>query len=128
MLLQLGSLLLGGVVDWFKGKQELAKAEVENKARLLRDHQSNNHEWEMANLQDKDKYLRRISFCMFTFPFVWIYFDPQGAREYFVILDQFLPEWYKQTYMGITGGIWGLSALKNTVPSLVGGVVGALKK
>lgn len=132
MILSLiGGLLtqvVGGFTDHFKHKRKLKEAEVENRARLLKDEQSNNHEWEMANLTDKDKFLRWISFIMFTFPFVWIYFDAQAAAEYFQILDQHLPTWYKQTYMGMTGGIWGISALKNSIPGLVNGVVNAVKK
>jgi hypothetical protein len=120
--------IVGGVRDHFAGKRELKKAEVENRARLLRDKASNNHEWEMANLQDKDKILRWISFCMFTWPFIWIYFDPAASAQYFEILDETMPAWYKQTYMGMTGGIWGLSSLKNVVPSLVNGVKNAIKK
>ena len=65
-----------GVKDYVMAQQDLKKAEAENKARLLRDTKSNNHEWEMANLRDKDKWLRRISFAVFTAPLVWAAFEP----------------------------------------------------
>jgi len=120
--------VLGMGRDHLEGKREIKRAETRNRARLMEDKQSNNHEWEMANLADKDKWMRRISFIMFTWPFIWIYFDPDGARTYFQILDEFLPVWYKQTYMAMTGGIWGISALKNSIPSIVSGVVNAVRK
>ena len=120
--------LIGMGADHLEGNRKMKQAEATNKARLLQDTNSNNHEWEMANLQDKDKWMRRISFAMFTWPFIWVYFDPTEAQNYFTILDQYLPEWYKQTYMGITGGIWGISALKNAVPGLVSGIVNAMRK
>lgn len=128
MLVGLVTQGLGMFSDKLKHGRKLKEAEVNNRARMLEDTQSNNHEWEMANLTDKDKWMRRISFGMFTWPFIWIYFDPAGAQAYFQILDTFLPEWYKQTYMAMTGGIWGISALKNAVPSLVSGVVNAVRK
>jgi|TARA_R110002153_G_scaffold97193_1_gene231862 hypothetical protein len=127
-MLSIAGLLLGGVKDFFINRQKIGAAKAENTARLLSDKTSNNHEWEMATLMDKDKWMRRISFCMFTWPFIWVYFDPIGATEYFKILDLHLPEWYKQTYMGMTGGIWGISALKNAVPSLVGGIAKSIRK
>jgi hypothetical protein len=60
----IGSILspiIGGVRDYVSTGQEMKKAEQENRARLLRDKQSNNAEWEMATLTDKDKWLRRGS-------------------------------------------------------------------
>ena len=53
----IGTLLgpiVNGVKDYVAGEQEIKKADKENRARLLRDKQSNNHDWEMANLTDKD--------------------------------------------------------------------------
>ena len=120
--------LISGAVDYFKSGQEMKKAEQENRARLLRDEKSNNHEWEMANLTDKDKWLRRISFTMFSGPFVWALFDPVGVEQYFNIALSAMPEWYIQVYAGMVGGVWGISALKNTAPALVTGVVKALRK
>jgi hypothetical protein len=58
--------IVNGVKDYVMSEQEMKKAEKQNKARLLLDTNSNNHEWEMANLTDKDKWLRRISFGIFS--------------------------------------------------------------
>lgn len=126
--------LIDGVKEWNNGRVELKKkkmdiknAVAENKARLLRDTNSNNHEWEMANLEDKDKWLRRISFSMFSAPFIWALFDPKGVETYFKTALAAMPEWYIQLYAAMVGGVWGFAALKNSIPSIVGGVKKALK-
>jgi len=120
--------VIGGVVDYVSSEQDIKKAERENKARLLRDTKSNNHEWEMANLTDKDKWLRRISFGIFTFPLIWAAFDPIAVQTYFDIAMNALPEWYVQIVLSMLGGIWGISVLKNSVPAMVGGIVKSIRK
>ncbi|BAQ85479.1 Protein of unknown function (DUF3154) [uncultured Mediterranean phage uvMED] len=120
--------LIGGVVDYVSTGQEIRKAEKENKARLMRDKASNNHEWEMASLADKDRWLRRISFAMFSAPFIWALFDPVGVETYFTIALSSVPEWWLELYAAMIGGVWGISALKNSMPALVGGVVKAVRK
>ena len=120
--------VVGGVVDYVKTGQEIKKAEKENRARLMRDKQSNNHDWEMASLADKDKWLRRLSFSMFSAPFVWALFDPVGVETYFTIALSSVPSWWLEMYGAMVGGVWGISALKNTMPALVGGVAKALRK
>ena len=101
-----------GVVDHYKQKQEIKKAAAENRARLLRDETSNNHEWEMQQLEDKDKWLRRLSFGLLSFPVVMAWLDPERVDEYFKIGLSSMPEWYIGAYMGIIGAIWGISEYK----------------
>ena len=131
MINLLGGVLgpvVNGVKDYMLAEQDMKKAEVENKARLLRDTKSNNHEWEMANLRDKDKWLRRISFAVFTAPLIWAGFDPVSVQAYFDVALKAMPEWYIQIVLSMVGGIWGISVLKNSVPALVGGIVKAVRK
>lgn len=128
LLANLAKPLIGGVVDYVSTGQEIRKAEKENKARLMRDKASNNHEWEMASLADKDRWLRRISFAMFSAPFIWALFDPVGVETYFTIALSSVPEWWLELYGAMVGGVWGISALKNSMPALVGGVVKAVRK
>lgn len=127
--------VIGGISNifstWLSGRQQKQKAkldmqlaEMNNKSRLLQAKESNNHAWEMANLTDKDKFLRRLSFCMFSSPFVVAIFFPEHIRIYFQDSISVVPQWWQQTFMAITGGIWGLSSLKNVVP----GVVAAFRK
>tara|TARA_R110000751_G_scaffold47518_1_gene106355 strand:+ start:4859 stop:5254 length:396 start_codon:yes stop_codon:yes gene_type:complete len=120
--------LIGGVRDYVSTGQEIKKAESANKARLLLDSQSNNSEWEMASLTDKDRWLRRGSFSMFAAPFFWALYDPAGVEQYFTIALAAMPDWYVQIFCSMVGGVWGISALKNTAPALVGGILKAIKK
>jgi hypothetical protein len=120
--------VVSGVKDYVMAGQEMKKAEQSNKARLLRDKNTNNSEWEMAALTDKDKWLRRFSFGMFSAPFFWALVDPVAVEQYFNVALSAMPEWYVQIFCSMCGAIWGLSALKNTAPALIGGVIKAIRK
>lgn len=109
-------------------ERELRRAEMENKARMLRDSQADNHEWEMANLTDKDKWLRRGSYIMFSAPFIWAFIDPAGVEQYFAVALTSMPDWYVKTYVGMVGGIWGIAQLKNSIPGIINGVKKAVSK
>lgn len=98
-----------------KAKQDMERAAYENKARLLRDKETNNHSWEMASITDADKWLRRISFGMFASPFLVAIFAPQHVAQYFSVAINTVPVWWQKTYMAITGGVWGISSLKDSV-------------
>tara|TARA_R110002126_G_scaffold64443_1_gene165059 strand:- start:396 stop:791 length:396 start_codon:yes stop_codon:yes gene_type:complete len=127
----IGSILgpiIGGVRDYVATGQEIKKAEKENRARLLSDKQTHNSEWEMASLTDKDKWLRRGSFTMFAAPFFWALYDPAAVEQYFNVALSAMPEWYIQMFGAMVGGVWGISALKNTAPALIGGVIKAFRK
>jgi hypothetical protein len=120
--------IVNGVKDYVMSEQEMKKAEKQNKARLLLDTNSNNHDWEMANLTDKDKWLRRISFGVFVFPLIWAAFDPIAVQTYFQVALTVMPDWYIQIVLSMVGGIWGISVLKNSVPALIGGITKAVRK
>lgn len=120
--------------SWNDGRNKLKRADLNiklaeknNRARLLESKDDNNHDWEMANLSDKDKWLRRISFGMFSAPFIWALFDAPAVQEYFTVALSAMPEWYIQLYAAMVGGVWGFAALKNSVPAIVGGIKKALK-
>lgn len=106
---------------------DIKLAEKENRARLLRDTENNNHDWEMSSLADKDRWLRRASFVLFSGPFLWALFDPAGVKNYFDVALASMPTWYIQLYAAIIGGVWGFSALKNSLPAILGGIKKALK-
>lgn len=128
MLGILGAVLgpIGNIImTWLNGKQDLAKAKVEtelareaNNARLMSDTLQYNSAWEQAQLLDSDKWVRRICFAIFSFPFIFAWFDPISVTHYFNVVIAQLPTWYIQTYMGIVGAVWGISALKNPITQL----------
>lgn len=112
VIAELIKIPLQGIVNHFKQKGEIKKAASENKARLLRDESTNNHAWEMAQLEGKDIWLRRLTFGILSFPVVMAWFDPDLVKEYFDVGLASMPEWYIYVYMGIIGAIWGISEFK----------------
>ena len=119
------SALVGGVSDHFKDKRALKKAEVDNKIRLMQSEQSHNQDWEMASLQDKDKWLRRISFAIFILTITPIAaIAPEWIIEYYAAL-KVIPEWNLQLIMIMIGGIWGVAELKQSLPGIVGFIKGS---
>lgn len=123
-LVKLGKTWLDGRGALLLAMYDTAVAAEQNKARLIADADSHNSAWEMAALQDSDKSLRRICFVIFSFPFVYAVFDPVSVQHYFAVALNSMPAWYTQTYMSIVGAVWGMSSLKNILPS----VVSVLKK
>lgn len=118
----------GYIADSVKQRREIAAAEAANKVRLLQEEASNNHAWEMASLTDKDKGLRWMCFILFTYPLIWAAFDAAAAAAYFNQTLAALPEWYRQIVFSMVGGIWGVAALKNTIPAIVSHTADAIRK
>ncbi len=123
---------LGGIFapvkQWLKNRAAEKQAEhernlavIQNQARLAQSEKDYNHEWEMANLQDKDKGLRYFSYAMFTAPIVITVISPAHGKEIFANLEN-VPPWLVQTWIAINGGVWGISSLKNVVPSVIGNI------
>lgn len=123
---QLIASLTAFLTTWLQGRQQLSQAKQQtilaveqNKVRLALDTEQANSAWEMAQLTDADKWIRRISFFMFSAPFVIAIFDPNDIQHYFNVALASMPPWYIQTYMSITGAVWGISQLKNTIHSVI---------
>lgn len=109
------SIVTGWFSTWQRRQENQAKIEnavTENKIKLAQSEQSHNQAWEMAALEGRDNFMRRMSFVMWSAPFFWALFDPAAVREFFSVTLAALPEWYIGGYMGITGAIWGLLELK----------------
>lgn len=115
LLTLVGTVIGELVTDWRQGRQnkrQVKQAVTENRIRLAQSKTSHNQAWEMAALEGGDKWLRRVSFFMLSFPLVWAGFDSESARSYFTDALGVLPDWYIVAYVGVLGAIWGLSELK----------------
>ena len=113
------------IKGYFKNRKELKLAEhtrnlavINNQARLAQDKQSNNHAWEMASLQDKDKWLRYLSFFLFTSPVIVAVTSPETAAELFLRLED-IPDWLLQIWFYMIAGVWGLASMKDSVPQII---------
>ncbi len=121
--------LIKGVVNiatsYFKRKTEKTTARhqrdlaiIENQARLAASEKEFNHKWEMANLQDKDDFLRNVSFFLFTSPIIIVVIWPDYGFHMFQRLDT-IPEWLLQIWFYMIAGVWGVAALKNNVSEII---------
>lgn len=133
MVKELFSFVTAPLTQWLKNRGEIAQAKhdrkkaiINNQARLASDKQSNNHEWEMANLQDKDNALRWCSFWLFASPIILTVFFPEHGKEFFTNLD-LVPQWWVKVFVSMIGGIWGIVELKKAAPALITGIRGAFK-
>ena len=106
-----------------QAQHKLELAVLENKARLAAAEHSANSSWEMAQLEDKDKWLRWFSYSMFTAPVVITVVSPEWGRAIFENLE-YAPSWVVEVWIAMNGAVWGLSSLKNVVPSVVGSLKG----
>ena len=90
------------------------------------DKAQNDHNWEMANLVDNDKALRRVSFVMFSSPIILAMAAPEHASIAFQNLN-LVPSWMVETWIGINGAVWGLASLKKVVPATISSAITAWK-
>lgn len=104
-----------------KAKADLELAIIQNKTRLALSENEANHEWEMAQLQDKDKWLRWFSYSMFTAPILVMVVAPEYGKRIFENLE-YVPSWLIEIWIALNGAVWGLSSLKGVVPSVIGSV------
>ena len=106
--LALAGSVFGYARDWVVGKQEITKAKDSQTAKQISADNSNNHHWEMAQINKSDMWLRRICFVQLSLPFWWAAFDAQAVVEYFAALDG-VPEWYVSLYVTVVLVIWGVA-------------------
>ena len=114
--------------SWLKGRAAKSKAKadlelavIQNKTRLALSENEANHDWEMAQLQDKDKWLRWFSYSMFTAPILVMVVAPEHGKRIFENLE-YVPSWLIEIWIALNGAVWGLSSLKGVVPSVLGSV------
>lgn len=131
---------VGGIAKtWLRNKGEqiaasgkVKLAELNNRARLLEDKESNNHAWEMASLRSSGKALKWASFVLFTLPILVTVVGPfvgagEGVRQMWQNFNQ-VPDGWMTVYYSMTGSIWGVATLKDTGPAMINGVASAFRK
>lgn len=117
------------VSDAVKRKQELKRAAHENRVRLLRSEQEQNHEWEMKQLENagwKDDVL----FYAWLGFFIWSGIDPERASGVITSWEM-LPDWFLQITFWIVAAVLGVKKLGDYLPSAlrnIGDAVRGMKK
>lgn len=112
------SAISGIAGTWIKGKNEQQKAknelkvaELQNKARLMLDKESYNHNWEMEALKGSDKKLKWFSYTLFSLPFIVAIFFPEQVNVYFEKAIHTVPKWWQILFASINGAVWGLASI-----------------
>lgn len=119
---EIGGLFLKYIINKKELATEAQKTKMlieQNKQRLAIDKQTYNHAWEMAALTNGDKFIRRLSFLMFSAPFIIAIFAPHHIHVYFEQTISVVPKFWQDTWMAINGGIWGISSLKDAIPGII---------
>jgi len=96
------------ISSWF----DIKRAKNENKARLLRDTESNNTAWEMASITHTPTGLRYVSFGIIYLPIIVTVISPEHGARIWVNLGLVPEHWITGSLM-ILGSVWGFSEVKN---------------
>jgi len=126
ILTGLGTSVVDNIAGYFKNKQAIKKAVVDNKIRLAQGQQSHNHSWEMAQLENagwKDDVL----FYAILGMFVWSAIDPEASKVVFTNW-QTLPAWFLEITGWLVASVLGVKKIGEYLPGLISGVKGAIKK
>lgn len=115
--------IIGKVIDYiggyFERKQRISEAQTQAEIQSYQSAQDHAQKWEITAESRSDKFLRRVSFLLFVMPFLVAIVWPQHVQVYFEESLAVIPDWWRDTFIAITGSIWAISSLKNVVPQLV---------
>jgi len=110
------STIFGSIVDSIKGRREIKQAAIAQRIRNIGTPNKNNDAAQISALEDKGRWLRRMSFVATIGLLVWYFLAPQHIRSLLNTMPKFL-DWALAT---IFTSIWG--------KDVVGSIVGLFKK
>lgn len=122
----LGSALINGVSGWFERKQELKKAEHENRVRMLKSEQDHNHEWEMKQLSGAGWKDDVLFYCIIGL-WVWSAIDPDSASRTFKVWENIMPDYIREITSWVVGGVLGVKKLGDYLPGAMKAIKSAVK-
>ncbi len=111
-ILGLVKTIAGGFMQNMKAKQQLKAAVVTRKLEMIADKQQYNENWELAALQDSDRWIKRVSFLLLSAPLITAIFMPAQTQSYITHVLGTLPAWYTAAYMGMLSSIWAVKSLQ----------------
>lgn len=122
LILDAVKTIFGWIGEKSKAKHEREMAQIENQTKLLLSEQQANTNWEMAQLNDKDKLLRWAAFILFASPLLAAIINPEwGARVQSAW--HLLKDWQSNVLSGMCMAVFGM----RTVPQVLGATIGAIK-
>jgi hypothetical protein len=115
--------VFGWLTEKSKAKHERTMAQLELEKRLLLETTKANSDWEIAQLNDKDKILRWASFLLFASPLLASFINPSwGERVQHAW--HMLPDWQSNVLSGICLAVFGM----RKVPQILGATINAIVK
>ena len=115
--------VFGWIAEKSKAKHEKEMAVIELEKRLLLSKQQANSQWEIAQLKDKDKWLRRGAFLLFASPLIASLISPEWGVKIQAAWHT-LPLWQSNVLSGICLGVFGM----RKIPELIGTTLGHIKQ
>ena len=119
-MLTLISTLIAGATQYFKGRQKVKQAVLDNKVRLAASTQEYNAAWELRALENagfKDELL----FLSIIGVYVYSAIDPDGAAVMFKNWEA-IPEWFRTVTLWTVASIVGIKKLADYAPPLIKGI------
>jgi hypothetical protein len=116
------TLLFSGVKDMVSGwfslkKQQYATQQAAEVTRQTQ--QSNMNSWELAEIANSDKWLRRILFTIVVWPIVYCNFNPMQVHIYFEQLCAAVPGWWISLFVLVFSAVFGISPARNLILSII---------
>ncbi len=128
LLLSLFSSLPGKLGDYFKGQQDIQKAQLDTqlqielaKAKLAGEIAQADAERATTTLGVTGNYFKYFTFIMWFGPFMLGVIFPHTAVDIFANL-KLMPEWYVQSCLTIMFTVWGLSVSQPVLTSIFSGL------
>lgn len=112
-IIALVKTVAGGFMQNMKAKQQLKAAVVTRKLEMISDKEKYNEAWELAALQDSDRWIKRLSFLLLSAPLITSIFLPAATQGYITHTLSTLPVWYTTAYMGMLSSIWAVKSLQS---------------
>ena len=124
---QFATTLIGWLKDKSQAKHDLDMATIQAKTQVVLSRTQANTEWELAQLNDKDKGLRWASFVLFASPLIASWISPTFGK-YVQAGWAALQPWQANVLAGMSLAVFGLKTIPRLVGSTVAAVVDSLNR
>lgn len=101
---------VGLLTNWLTGKQKVAEANAEAKAKTA----DKRAEFRVQREKGASKALRFFSYLMFSAGIIVTVAAPEYGERIWVSLDK-VPDWYLNTFLAMNGAVWAIAETANAI-------------
>jgi hypothetical protein len=101
---------IGLVTNWLTGKQKVAEANAEAKAKTA----DKRAEFRVQREKGASKSLRFFSYAMFSAGIIVTVAAPEYGERIWISLDK-VPDWYLNTFLAMNGAVWAIAEAVNAI-------------